>query len=92
MPDHLPMPDVKALAFDVFGTVVDWRGSIMREGEKFGAAHGVRLDWSRFADAWRTGYQPAMQRVRSGELPWMKSMPCTDSSSTICCANSMSLA
>ena len=63
--------DLKALAFDVFGTVVDWRGSIIREGEMFGAPRDLRLDWSRFADAWRAGYKPAMQRVRAGQLPWM---------------------
>jgi 2-haloacid dehalogenase len=55
----------------VFGTVVDWRGSIIREGAAFGAEHGIDADWSRFADAWRAGYRPAMQRVRSGELPWL---------------------
>ena len=63
---------VKALAFDVFGTVVDWRGSIIREGADFGAKHGIDADWSRFADAWRAGYRPAMQQVRSGALPWLK--------------------
>lgn len=62
---------IKALTFDVFGTVVDWRGSILREGREFGRRHGVEIDWARFADGWRAGYQPAMQRVRSGELPWM---------------------
>jgi 2-haloacid dehalogenase len=61
---------VKALAFDVFGTVVDWRGSIEREGRKLGKDRGVRADWAAFADAWRAGYQPAMQEVRSGRLPW----------------------
>ena len=61
---------VKALAFDVFGTVVDWRGTIIREGRALDRAHGLRVDWPRFADAWRAGYAPAMQRVRSGELPW----------------------
>lgn len=61
---------VKALAFDVFGTVVDWRGSIAREGRKLGKQLGVRADWAAFADAWRAGYQPAMQEVRSGKLPW----------------------
>jgi 2-haloacid dehalogenase len=62
---------VKVLAFDVFGTVVDWRGSIIREAAAFGAARGIDADWARFADAWRAGYRPAMQRVRSGELPWL---------------------
>jgi len=60
----------KVLLFDVFGTVVDWRGSIIRELRKLGRRNGVRADWSEFADAWRQGYRPAMQRVRSGELPW----------------------
>jgi len=62
---------VKALAFDVFGTVVDWRGTVVREGRALGRAKGIRVDWTAFADAWRAGYRPAMDRVRSGELPWM---------------------
>jgi 2-haloacid dehalogenase len=61
---------VKALTFDVFGTVVDWRGSLIREGTAFGAARGLTVDWASFADSWRGGYQPAMDRVRRGELPW----------------------
>ena len=61
---------VKALVFDVFGTVVDWRGSIIREGELLGKRKGIEVDWVAFADAWRGGYQPAMQRVRSGQIPW----------------------
>lgn len=61
---------VKALAFDVFGTVVDWRASLIREGELLARAKGVRVDWPAFADAWRAGYQPAMARVRRGEVPW----------------------
>ena len=61
---------VKALTFDVFGTVVDWRGSIIREGMTFGAARGLHVDWASFADEWRAGYQPSMARVRRGELPW----------------------
>ena len=48
----------KALAFDVFGTVVDWRSSIIRELEDFGRAHGVDADWSAIADGWRAGYAP----------------------------------
>ena len=63
---------VKALVFDVFGTVVDWRGSIIRELEALGRAKGLASDWASFADDWRGGYQPAMQRVRSGELPWTR--------------------
>ena len=61
---------IRALAFDIFGTVVDWRGSIIREGESLSAAKGLSVDWAAFADAWRAGYQPAMQRARSGEIPW----------------------
>ena len=64
-------PAVRALAFDVFGTVVDWRGSLIREGRALGRARGLDVDWAAFADAWRAGYRPAMQRVRTGELPWM---------------------
>ncbi len=63
---------VKALTFDVFGTVVDWRGSVIREGEQLGRAKGIDVDWAEFADRWRAGYAPAMARVRSGELPWTK--------------------
>jgi 2-haloacid dehalogenase len=61
---------VKALTFDVFGTVVDWRGSLIREGLAFGAARGIDIDWASFADDWRGGYSPSMNRVRRGELPW----------------------
>jgi 2-haloacid dehalogenase len=63
---------VRALAFDVFGTVVDWRSSVTAELERFGARHGVERDWPAFADAWRAGYSPAMDRVRRGELPWTR--------------------
>ena len=59
-----------AILFDVFGTVVDWRGSIVRELGRIGRARGVRADWGAFADAWRAGYRPAMNRVRRGEVPW----------------------
>jgi 2-haloacid dehalogenase len=62
----------RALAFDVFGTVVDWRSSIIRELEEFGRNHGLQQDWPRFADDWRAGYAPAMDRVRRGELPWTR--------------------
>ena len=64
-------PQVCALVFDVFGTVVDWRGGLIREGNALGAKKRVSLDWAAFADAWRAGYQPAMQKVRTGQLPWM---------------------
>jgi 2-haloacid dehalogenase len=61
---------VKALAFDVFGTVVDWRSSIIREGQVLTKTKGLPVDWAKFADAWRDGYGPAMNRVRTREIPW----------------------
>ena len=64
--------DIKALGFDVFGTVVDWRTSVAREAEAVGRAKGIDVDWTAFAVAWRKLYQPQMQRVRSRELPWTK--------------------
>ena len=63
---------VKALCFDVFGTVVDWRSSIIREGEAFGASIGITVDWPAFADRWRAMYQPAMEEVRAGKRGWVK--------------------
>jgi 2-haloacid dehalogenase len=66
----MAVPEVKALCFDVFGTVVDWRASVIREGEALAVAKGLAVDWPAFADAWRAGYQPAMERVRSGEIAW----------------------
>jgi len=64
------MHAVKALLFDVFGTVVDWRGSIVEEGNAWERKRGVRVDWARFADQWRDGYMPSMDKVRKGEMPW----------------------
>jgi 2-haloacid dehalogenase len=61
---------VRALVFDVFGTVVDWRSSLIREGELLTATEGIKADWAAFADAWRAGYKPAMDRVRKGALGW----------------------
>jgi 2-haloacid dehalogenase len=62
---------VRALVFDVFGTVVDWRGSVIREGEALGRARGVAVDWSRFADQWRReGYVEGIARIRRGDEPW----------------------
>jgi 2-haloacid dehalogenase len=92
--------NIKALTFDVFGTVVDWRGSIIREGQLLSSRKGYdvnsdkidspkanrgevdfdnaesdkaqwgKVDWGRFADAWRSGYGPAMNKVRTGKMPW----------------------
>ncbi len=61
---------VRALCFDVFGTVVDWRTSVTDEGRALGRRLGLEADWEALADAWRGMYQPSMERVRSGEMPW----------------------
>ncbi len=64
------MEPVKALLFDVFGTVVDWRGGVIRDVAALAGRHGASLDPGRFADQWRAEYRPAMDLVRSGHLPW----------------------
>jgi 2-haloacid dehalogenase len=61
---------VRAIVFDVFGTVVAWRGSAIRELASFGAGRGIDLAWDKFADAWRGLYQPSMEEVRSGRRPF----------------------
>lgn len=63
---------IKAVTFDVFGTVVDWRNSVAQDAARFFADKGINKDWHAFADAWRARYQPAMSKVRSGEIPWVK--------------------
>ena len=68
----MAIPQVDALVFDVFGTVVDWRTSVADEGRMLGKTKGITADWEAFADAWRGKYQPFMSKVRSGELPWTK--------------------
>jgi 2-haloacid dehalogenase len=62
--------NVKAFIFDVFGTVVDWRGSLIKQCQEFGRVKGIEADWAAFADAWRGKYRPYMDKVRHGELPW----------------------
>lgn len=64
------MSELKALCFDVFGTVVDWRRSLIAEARSLGEKKGISADWERLVDEWRAGYQPAMDRVRKGEVPW----------------------
>jgi 2-haloacid dehalogenase len=64
--------DVKALIFDVFGTLVDWRTSVARETCSILSPLGIAIDWNMFADRWREQYQPAMEDVRSGRLPFSK--------------------
>ena len=63
---------VKALVFDTFGTVVDWRSSVASEVAALAKQKGLQVDAAKFAEAWRAGYGPSMSRVRSGELPWTK--------------------
>ncbi len=66
------MNEVKALFFDVFGTLVDWRMGIARESEKVLSPLGYKLDWFAFADAWRSEYQPGMEEVRAGRIPFSR--------------------
>jgi len=64
---------VRALLFDVFGTVVDWRSGVAREAARFGRRRGVEdVDWHAFADAWRARYQPSMEAVRCGEREFVR--------------------
>lgn len=63
---------VRALFFDVFGTLVDWRSGVARDAELVLKPLGFSLDWSAFADAWRAQYQPAMENIRSGRLAYTK--------------------
>ena len=62
--------NIKALVFDVFGTVVDWHTSVTKHAERFGEANGITADWVDFAESWRAKYRPFMDKVRNGELPW----------------------
>lgn len=62
--------DVRAILFDVFGTVVDWRGSLIEELGAWGAERRLAVDWPGLVDAWRGAHAPSMDRVRRGELPW----------------------
>ena len=63
---------VKALFFDMFGTVLDWRTGVARSAETILKPRGYSLDWLAFADAWRAQYQPGMEEVRSGRIPYTK--------------------
>jgi 2-haloacid dehalogenase len=67
----MPAAPVKALFFDMFGTLVDWRGGVAREAERLLAPRGVALDWLAFADAWRGEYQTGMEPIRSGQSPFV---------------------
>ena len=67
-----PVDGVKALFFDVFGTLVDWRTGVARESGAILKPLGYSIDWIAFAEAWRAEYQPAMEEVRSGAVPFSK--------------------
>jgi 2-haloacid dehalogenase len=60
----------RVLTFDVFGTVVDWRGALIEDTRAFGDARGLEVDWPAFVDAWKAGYRPGMDAVREGRRPW----------------------
>jgi 2-haloacid dehalogenase len=72
MPVEAPILGLRALFFDVFGTLVDWRTSIAREAAAILRPQGITLDWDAFADAWRAEYQPGMEEVRWGAIPFSK--------------------
>ena len=61
---------IKALTFDTYGTVVDWRTSMLTELRSFGASQGLSIDWTRLLDEWKACYRPGMDRVNRGEWPW----------------------
>jgi 2-haloacid dehalogenase len=63
---------IKAVFFDVFGTLVDWRTSVAREAQSILAPRNIAIDWLAFADAWRNEYQPAMEEVRAGRIAYAK--------------------
>ncbi|MGD0474053.1 MAG: haloacid dehalogenase type II [Candidatus Velthaea sp.] len=64
------MPELNALLFDVFGTLVDWRSGVIGALRAFGERAGASVDWAAFADDWRRAYAPSMDRVRRGDLSW----------------------
>ena len=66
----MPAPQPAAIVFDTFGTVVDWRSSLIADLSAFAQSRGVTADWAGLVDAWRAAYQPSMSRVRSGEVAW----------------------
>jgi 2-haloacid dehalogenase len=71
-PSGATFAGVKALFFDVFGTLVDWRTGVAREAEAVLKPRGYALDWTTFAEAWRAQYQPSLEEVRSGRIAYTK--------------------
>jgi 2-haloacid dehalogenase len=68
--DRAAVAGVEALVFDVFGTVVDWRSTVIRELEAFGRQRAIERDWAGFADLWRRGYIEGFLRIIAGQRPW----------------------
>jgi 2-haloacid dehalogenase len=66
----MPAARPKAIVFDTFGSVVDWRSSLIADIADYGAGKGIHADWAALVDAWRAAYHPSMDRVRRGEQPW----------------------
>jgi 2-haloacid dehalogenase len=68
----MPAKPPIAIVFDTFGTVVDWRGSLIADLSAYGTKRGISGDWPALVDAWRAAYHPSMDRVRKGEVPWTR--------------------
>ena len=68
----MPAKQPIAIVFDTFGSVVDWRGSLIADLSAYGAKRGIAADWTALVDAWRAAYHPSMERVRKREVPWTK--------------------
>ncbi len=68
----MPSKQPVAIVFDTFGSVVDWRSSLIADLTAYAAGRGVTADWAALVDAWRAAYHPSMDRVRKGELPWTR--------------------
>ena len=81
---------IQALTFDVFGTVVDWRSSLIREGEALGRARGLQVDWAKFADAWRGLYSRSWSGFAAAPSRGRSSTTCTARPSTGCWSTSRS--
>jgi 2-haloacid dehalogenase len=69
-PGDAPERAVRAIVFDTFGTIVDWRASLIHSFRRFGMERGLEASWEKLADRWRAAYQPSLDRVRRGELEW----------------------
>ena len=71
----MPTKQPIAIVFDTFGSVVDWRGSLIADLSAYGAKRGIAADWTALVDAWRAAYHPSMERVRKREVPWTNTSP-----------------